>query len=76
MAEFKYLEMTVTIQNCIHKEIKWRLHLGNAGYLSVKNTLSSFLLPKIKKKKLKIKMYKTLMLPVILCGCEISCLSP
>ena len=47
------------------EEIKSRLKLGNACYYSVQNLLSSSLL----SKKLKIKIYRTIILPV-LCGCE------
>jgi len=39
---------------------------GNACYHSVQNLLSSRLL----SKNLKIKIYRTLMLPVVLYGCE------
>ena len=48
------------------KEIKSRLKLGNACYYSVQNLLSSSLL----SKKLKIKLYRTITLPVVLYGCE------
>jgi hypothetical protein len=30
VAKLKYLEMTLTDKNCMHKEIKRRLILGNA----------------------------------------------
>jgi hypothetical protein len=30
MAQFKYFRTTGTNQNCIHKEIKSRLNMGNA----------------------------------------------
>ena len=58
--EFKYLGTTLTNQNSIQKEIKNRLKLGNACYHSVQNLLSSSLL----SKNLKIKIYRTIMLPV------------
>ena len=43
-----------------------RLRLGNACYHSVQNLLSSRLL----SKNLKIKIYRTIILPVVLYGCE------
>ena len=64
--EFKYLGTTLTIQNSIREEIKSRLRPGNACYHSVQNLLSSSLL----SKKLKIKIYRTIILPVVLYGCE------
>jgi hypothetical protein len=39
VAQFKYLEMTVTNQNLIQQEIKRRLNSGNACYCSVDNLL-------------------------------------
>ena len=66
MEELKYLGTTLTNHNCIQKEIKSRLKLGNACYHSVQNLLSSRLLPK----NLKIKIYRTIILPVVLYGCE------
>jgi hypothetical protein len=58
--------MTVTNQNLIHEEIKRRLNSGNACYHSAQNLLSSRLL----SKNLKIRIYKTIILPVVLYGCE------
>jgi hypothetical protein len=48
------------------EEIKRRLNSGNAGYHSVQNLLSSRLL----SKNIKIRIYKTVILPVVVYGCE------
>jgi len=64
--EFKYLGTTLTNQNSIAEEIKSRLQSGNACYHSVQNLLSSMLL----SKNLKIKIYRTIILHVVLYGCE------
>jgi hypothetical protein len=64
--ELKYLGTTLTNQNSIQEEIKSRLMLGNACYWSVQSLLSSRLL----SRGLKIKIYRTIILPVVLYGCE------
>jgi hypothetical protein len=64
--EFKYFGTTLTNQNPIQKEIKSRLESGNACYQLVYNPLSSSLL----LKNLKVKTYRTPILPVILYGYE------
>jgi hypothetical protein len=64
--EFKYLGTTLTNQNSIQEEVKSRLKLGNAFYHSVQNLLSSSLL----SKNLKIKIYRNIILPVVLYGYE------
>ena len=66
MEEFKYLGSNLTNQNSIPEEIKSRLRLRNACYHSVQNLLSSRLLPQ----NLKIKIYRTKILSVVLYGCE------
>jgi hypothetical protein len=66
VSQFKYLGTTVTHQNLIHEEIKRRLNSGNACYHSVQN-LSSSRLPTT---NLKVRIYKTIILPVVLYGCE------
>jgi hypothetical protein len=53
-------------QNLIQEEIKRRLNSDNACYHSVQNLLSSHLL----SKNVKIRIYKTIILPVVLYGCE------
>jgi hypothetical protein len=53
-------------QNSIQEEIRSRLMSGNAFYHSVQNLLSSSLL----SKTLKIKIYRTVILPLVVYGCE------
>jgi hypothetical protein len=48
------------------EEIKRRLNSGNVSYHSVQNLLSSRLL----SKNVKVRIYKTIMLPVVLYGYE------
>ena len=55
----------------MHKEIKHRLNSGNACYYALQGLLSSQLL----SKNIKLKIYKTAILPVILDGCETNGLS-
>jgi len=64
--ELKYLGTTLTYQNYIQEEIKNRLMSGNACCHSVQNLLSSRLL----SKNLEIKIYRTMILPVVVRGCE------
>ena len=63
---FKYLGTTLTNQNSIVEEIKSRLRSGNACYHSVQNILSS----RLQSKNLKIKIYRIIILPIVLYGCE------
>jgi hypothetical protein len=64
--EFKYLESTIKNLNSIREEIKTRLQSGNACCHSVKSILPSSLL----SKNLEIEIYRTIILPVVLHGCE------
>jgi len=63
---FIYLGTILSNQNSIKEEIKSRLKSGNACCHSVQNLLFSSLL----SKNLKIKIYRTIILPVVLYGCE------
>ena len=56
----------VRAENAIQEEIKSRLRSGNTCYYSVQNLLFSRLL----SKNLKIKMYRNIILHVVLYGCE------
>jgi hypothetical protein len=66
MEEFKYLGTTLMNQNSIHEEIKSRLKSGSACYHLVQNVLSSRLL----SKNTKIRVQRTVILPVVLYECE------
>jgi hypothetical protein len=50
----------------MEEEIKSRLNSGNACYRSVKSLLSSCLL----SRNVKVQIYKTIILPAVLHGCE------
>ena len=60
------LRTILTNQNSIQEEIKSRMKSGNACYHSVQNLLSYSLL----SKNIKIKIYRTIILLVVLYGCE------
>ena len=66
VVQFRCFGTDLMNQNSIHEKIKDRLKSGNACYHSVQNLLSSCLL----SKERKIKMYRTIILPVVLYGCE------
>jgi hypothetical protein len=68
VTQFRYLGMTITNQNLIQEEIKRRLNFGNAyySYHSVQKLLSS----RPVSKNVKIRIYKTIILPVVQYGCE------
>jgi hypothetical protein len=62
---FKYLGANLTYQNSIQEEIKNKLRSGSACFHSAQKLLSSNLL----SKNIKIEIYRTIILPVILYGC-------
>jgi hypothetical protein len=66
VVKFIYLGTTLTDQNCMHEEINSILNSGNAWYCSVQSLLSSCLL----SRNVKVKIHKTLIVPVVLYGCE------
>jgi hypothetical protein len=65
VAQLKYLETTATNQNFVQEDIKRRLNSGNACYHSVQKLLSCML-----SENIKIKIYKPIILPVVLYGGE------
>jgi hypothetical protein len=67
VAKFIYPGTTLTDQNHMHEEIKSRLNSGNACYHSVQSLLSSRSL----SKNLKVKIYKTIILPVFCMGAKL-----
>jgi hypothetical protein len=63
--EFKYLGRTVTNETLTEEEIKRSLNLGNVYYQSF-CLLSG---------NIKFRIYKIIILPVVLYGCEAWCLT-
>ena len=53
-------------QNSTQEEVKCRLITGNSCYYLVQTLLSS----QLPSKNMKIKIYKTIILPVVLRSCE------
>jgi hypothetical protein len=70
VAQFKHLGMAVRNQNLIQEEFNRRLKYGNACCHSVQSLLSSCPL----SKNVMVRIFKTIILPVVLCGCETSSL--
>jgi PAS domain-containing protein len=66
VVQFRYLGTTVTNQNLIQEEVKRRLNSGSVCYHSVQNVFPSRLL----SKNIKIRIYKTIILPIVLYECE------
>jgi hypothetical protein len=66
VARFKCFRTTAANQNYIHEESNSTLNSGKACHHAVRNLLSSRLL----SRNVKIKTYKTVMLSVVLYGCE------
>jgi hypothetical protein len=66
VAKLRYLGMAVTNQNLIQEEIHRKLNSCNACYQQSK----SFCLLVCCLKNIKIRLYKTIILPMVLYGCE------
>ena len=64
--QFRCLGATLRNQNSIREEIKSRSKSGNACYHSLQNPLSS----SFRSTNINIKIYRTLILPVVLYGCK------
>lgn len=63
---FEYLGSTVTASNSVSEEIRKRITAGNRGMFG----LSSVFRSKELQRSSKIKVYKTLLRPAVLYGCE------
>ena len=63
---FQFLGYLLTNQNSIQEDIKSRLKTGDSCYYSVQTLVSS----RILSKNLIIKVYKTIIFPVVLYDCE------
>jgi hypothetical protein len=67
VAQVKCFGTTVTDENLIEEKVKRTLNLANACYYHSVQTLSS---SRLLSKNIKIRIYKTVILPVLLYGCE------
>jgi UDP-galactopyranose mutase len=65
VVKFKYLGIIVTNQSFIHEEIKRKLNSGHASYYPMQNLLSYHFFSKDLN-----RTFNTIILPVILYGCE------
>ncbi|KAJ4445522.1 hypothetical protein ANN_12202 [Periplaneta americana] len=65
--KFKYLGATLTNINDTREEIKRRINMGNACYYSIEKLCHHLVCC---QKNLKVRIYKTVILPVVLYGCE------
>jgi len=65
--QFKYLRTVLSNQNSIQEDIKSTWKSRNACYCSAQNLLSSSLL----SKNMMIKMFRTIILAVVLYRCEL-----
>jgi hypothetical protein len=66
ITQFKYLGTSVTYDNDLSVEINNRIISANRSYYGLKKQLKSHLL----STQTKIKLYKTLVRPVLMYGCE------
>jgi hypothetical protein len=66
MKSFKYLGPVVSGNNSIEEEIKGRISLGNKAFYANQDLFKSKLLTK----NSKLRMYKTLVRPVVIYVCE------
>jgi hypothetical protein len=64
--QLRYLGTTATNQNSIQEEIMGRFKSGNACYHSVQKLLSSSFI----YKNMNINIYRTIIWPLVLYGCE------
>jgi len=64
--KFRYLGAYVTSKHEVTEEIKIGLESGNECFYSVQKLLTSRLI----SRKLKLKIYRTVVLPLIIYGCK------
>jgi len=64
---YKYLGSTVNSDNSVKEEIQYRITLGNKAHYANQFLFKSRLV----SKKLKLKLYWSIIRPTVTCGCEV-----
>jgi hypothetical protein len=64
--QLRRFNLLISVETIVGQEIKFRLNSGNACYQSVQSLPSS----RVLSKNLIIRIYKTIIVPVVLYGCE------
>jgi hypothetical protein len=63
---YKYLGSIINIDNCVEEEIRERIMSGNKAYYANRLIFKS----KLVNRKSKLKIYRTIVRPVVVYGCE------
>jgi hypothetical protein len=66
VTNFKYLGSLITRKNEIGEEIKMRIAAGNRCYYGLLHLFG----PRTMSRRVKIKIYKTILKPIVIFGCE------
>jgi hypothetical protein len=66
VTDFKYMGSIITSGNNCEREIKARMAAGNQSYYGLTKIMKSQEI----SQSTKLKIYRTIIRPVVMCGCE------